>query len=304
MIAAVTRHRLRVLHRQRVVIVTASTLLVVTALAGVLGWSSHRTIVRVYDEAARLLASTGQPAPPNPFLLKPRLSALSNLVVYIPLVGALLALVLGHLALADDESAGLGRLVFSRAVRRAQVALGTVLAVGLVLAGVLLAGLVVSAAALLLVNGSVTADELARLGAFFALSWLYLLAFALVGMATVLLARTRALALLGAIGVWLVVTFAVPQLTSGLRPTQSLNPISEPVGTSQAFFRVTEHARPFSVVEQFKAASGVVLRTAPPEPVVSTLVRVLPLLVATALLLGLLVRLVGSHDWSRGAGDE
>lgn len=33
------------------------------SLEHVLGWSSEHTIVRVYDEAVKLLAPTGQPAP-------------------------------------------------------------------------------------------------------------------------------------------------------------------------------------------------------------------------------------------------
>lgn len=304
MIATVTTHQLRVLHRQRATAATTVTLLVVTVLAGVLGWSSHQTIGRVWDEAARLLASTGRPAPPNPFLLKPSLSALSNMVVYVPLVGALLALTLGHLSLADDQGNGLGRLVFSRSLRRSQFALGKALGVALVLAGVLVLSLVVSAVALVLVNGAVSSGELARLSLFYALAWVYLVAFGLVGMATVLVTRTRALALLTAIGAWLVVTFAVPQVTSGLDPTRSLHPLSEPVGTSQTFFAVTAHARPFSVVDQFKTASGVVLGTAPAEPVATTLLRVAPIAALAVAMLVLVVRLVEAHDWSRGVSDE
>ena len=304
MITTLTLHRLRVLWRQRATAAVAVTRLVVTALAGVLGWSSHQTIVRVYDEAARLLASSGQPAPPNPFLLKPTLSALANMVVYVPLVGALLAVVLGHLSLADDESNGLGRLLFSRSVSRTRFALGTVLSLAVVLAGVLVASLVVSVVALVIVNGGLSGGDLARLAVFSLLAWVYLVAFALVGMVTVLLTRTRALALLSAIGAWLVITFVVPQLTSGLRPTRSLHPLSEPVGTSQTFFAVTAHARPLSVIDQFKAASGVVLGTAPSEPVSTTLLRVLPVTVLACGLLALVVRLVLAHDWSRGASDE
>lgn len=303
MIAAVTTHQLRVLQRQRVAAAVVAVLVAVTALAGLLGWSSNRTIVRVFDEASRLLASTGQPAPPNPFLLKPTLSALSNMVVYVPLVGALLALVLGHVCLADDESSGLGRLVFSRRVSRTQFALGRILAVAVVLAVALVLSLVVSVLALVLVNGAISPGALGRLSLFYVLAWVYLLVFGLVGMVTVLVTRTRALALLIAIGVWLVLTFAVPQLTSGLRPTQSLNPLAEAVGTSQAFFEVTAHVRPVSVVEQFKAASGVVLGTAPGEPAGATLLRVLPVAVLACILLGVLVRLVRSHDWSRSASD-
>ena len=91
MITAIATQQIRGLVRQRVFVVLLVTLLLMTALAGILGWSSHRTIVGVYDEAVKLLASRGQPAPPNPFLLKPTLSLLSNMVVYIPFIGALLA---------------------------------------------------------------------------------------------------------------------------------------------------------------------------------------------------------------------
>jgi ABC-type transport system involved in multi-copper enzyme maturation permease subunit len=279
-------------------------LLVITALAGVLGWSSNHTIARVFDEAAKLLSGTGQPAPPNPFLLKPALSPLSNLVVYVPLIGALLALVLGHLSIVDDESNGLGRLLFSRQVTRTQYAFGKVLSSAAVLVVVLVGSLLVSVVSLLVVNGSVAVADLGRLAGFYALSWLYLMLFALVGMVTALITRTRSLGLLSAMGVWLVITFAVPQFTSGLRPTQSLNPITEPLGTSQRLFQITAHAQPYSVVEQYKAAAGVVLNTGAAESVGATIVRILPVAGLSFILLLATLRLIQRHDFSRSASHE
>ena len=208
-------------------------MLAVSAMAGVLGWSSAHTIVRVYDQAVTLLAPSGQPAPPNPFLLKPALSLLGNMVVYITLIGALLALVLGHLSLAEDKGNGVGRLVFSRHVSRTRYAMGKMLGCAAALTGLVAVCLLVSAAALLVVNHSLSAPDLGRLALFYALSWVYLMTFVLIGAVTVLATRSRSLALLAALAVWLVATFAVPQVTSGLRPTQSLNPVIEPVGTSQ-----------------------------------------------------------------------
>jgi len=107
-IALVARHQLVSLRRQRVLVATVVSLLAMTVLAGVIGWSSHNTIVRVYSDATQLLAADGQPAPPNPFDLKPTLSLLSNMSVYVPLIGALLALVIGHLAMVDDKTTGIG----------------------------------------------------------------------------------------------------------------------------------------------------------------------------------------------------
>lgn len=305
MIVTIAAHQVRVLRRQGIFLALLATLMIMTALAGVIGWSSHRTIVGVYDQAVLLLATEGKPAPPSPFALKPTLSLLSNMAIYIPLIGALLAIVLGHLSLIDDQITGVGRLIFTRALSRTEYVLGKMLGAAGVLAAILIVSVVLSAASLVVVNQAPpTVADIGRLVVFYALSWLYLMLFALVGMLTVLATRRRSLALLSALGVWLVLTFVVPQFTSGLRPTSSLNPISNPVSLSQPFFDLTARARPVSVSEQYKAASVQILQTENPEPVTVTAGRVLPIAVVTALLGLLTVGLVRRHDYSRSTADE
>jgi ABC-type transport system involved in multi-copper enzyme maturation permease subunit len=304
MIGTIASQQSLLLRRQHVALVGLITMLAVTAIAGVLGWSSHHTIVRVFDQAVRLQAAAGQPAPPNPFLLKPNLSLLSNMVVYIPLIGALLALVVGHLSMVDDQSKGMGRLLFTRQVTRTQYALGKVLAATRFLALTLVGCGVVSIVALLAVNRTLSPSDLGRLTGFYVLSWAYLAVFVLVGILTALLTRRRSLALLSAIGVWLVITFVVPQFTSGLRPTQSLNPLTEPAGTSQAFFRVTQHAQPLSIVEQYKTAAGNILGTSPTSPTTETVLTIVPTLIAGFGLLVLVLWRIQRHDYARSASDE
>jgi len=303
-IVTVASHQVLSLRRQRVFLAMLATLLAMTALAGVLGWSSHQTIGRVYDEAVKLLASTGKPAPPNPFLLKPTLSLLSNMVGYIPLIGALLALIVGHLSIVDDETNGTGRLVFSRQISRTSYVLGKIASAAVVLVVVLAASLLISVAALLIVNRTIAGADLGRLLSFYGLSWLYLMVFALIGMVTVLMTRRRSIALLSAMGAWLVITFVIPQFTSGLRPTQSLNPITDPASTSQTFFKITSKLRPYSVVEQYKQASGRILQTAPTESLGQTIQRVLPIAGLAIVLALLIIRLVQRHDFSRSANSE
>lgn len=305
MIAAIARQQIVALGRQRVFLAVLGILLAMTSLAGALGWLSHHTVVKAYDEAVQLLAAQGQPAPPDPLGLKPPLSLLSNLAVYIPLIGALMAIVVGHLSLADEQAEGIGRLIFSRPVSRTRFLLGKVLAVALVLAVILAASLVGSAASLVVVNGSIpAAGELARLTLFYGLSWLYLLFFALIGMATVLVTRRRSLGLLAALGLWMVLTFAVPQFTSGLRPTASLNPVTDPVSTFQPFFDATAHARPLSISEQYKDAAAEILETGTGEPWSDTSRRVLPLLVGLVGVGLLTGRLARRHDYSKGPSDD
>ena len=304
MIATVASHQVLSLRRQRVFLALLITLLTMTALAGALGWSSHQTIVRVYDEAVKLLAANGQPAPPNPFLLKPTLSLLSNMVVYIPLIGALLALIVGHLSIVDDKSNGTGRLVFSRQISRTSYVLGKITSAAGVFAVVLAASLLVSVAALFIINQTIAGADLARLVLFYGLSWLYLMVFVLIGMVTVLVTRQRSIALLTAMGAWLFITFVVPQFTSGLRPTQSLNPITDPASTSQTFFKITSKFRSCSIVEQYKEASGRILQTSSIESVGQTIQRILPIAGLAVMLVLLTIRLVQHHDFSRAANNE
>lgn len=305
MIATIAGQQVTSLRRQRTFLALIGLFVAMTALAGVVGWSSAQTINRVYDQAVILLAQSGKPAPPNPIGIKPTLSLLSNMTVYIPLVGALLTLVLGHLSIADDRTNGLGRLLFSRQLTRRQYLTGKVAGSALVLALALSASLLVSVVSLRVANGALPSGaDAARLFLFYGLSFLYLLVFLLIGMAAVLLTRKRSLALLSAMGVWLIVTFAIPQFTSGLRPTSSLNPISQPASSTSAFFRATASARPLSLSEQYKQSSADLLQTGPSEAASATVLHTLPLALSVVLLTGLTGVAVRRHDWSRSMAGE
>lgn len=303
MIPAIAGQQLRSLLRQRVVAVLVTAVVAMTAVAGLIGWSSHLTIERVYGEAVRLLAAGGRSAPPDPFARKPPLSLLSNIAVYLSLVGGLLALVLGHLSVADEQFDGVGRLVFCRRVSRWAYVQGKLVGVATILVVALGASLAVSSVSVVVVNGTFSGAQLARLVLFFSLSWLYLVVFALVGMAATLVSRRRSLGLLWGLGIWIVFTFALPQFTSGLRPVASLNPVTDPVSTSQTFFRITAHLRPASLNEQYKTASGSILQTAPTQPASQIGLRIVSILSAGLVLWFGVGWLVGGHDYSKVQGD-
>ncbi len=304
MIAIVARQQVRTLRRQHVLAVTMVTFVAMTAAAGAIGWSSHNTIVRVHDDATTLLAADGRPAPPNPFELVPPLAQLSNLAIYVPLIGSLVALIIGHLSIADDQETGIGRLIFSRRLRRSSYLAGKLHGTAAVIGVALAASWIVSIVSLTLTNGSLPGSgQLARLAAFEVASWLYLMVFVLIGITTALATSRRSLGLLSGIGVWLVITFALPQFTSGLRPTTSLNPVTDPVSTSQTFFQITANARPISISEQYRALSAYLLGTATGGTATEAWLRILPIVAALVLLTGAAWWLVARHDFSRGSTD-
>ena len=304
MIATVAVHQIESLWRRRVLVTLLGAIVGVNVLAGVLGWASRTTISGVFDESVKLLKSRGLGAPPNPFLLKPTLSLLSNEIIYVTMIGALVALVLGHMVVAEDETGGVGRIVFSRRITRLQFAVGKIVAVAAILGVGMLGCVGVSIAALVAVNrGFPSGGDIGRLFGFFGFSWVYLMLFALVGMVNLLVTKRRSLGLLTAMGTWLVITFVIPQFTSGLRPSQSLNPIVDSISASQAFFKITSKARPFSLSEQSKTVSGRILATSPSESFGHTIVRVLPIFGALVVLALMVARLINSHDYARGTDE-
>ena len=301
--AAIARQHLRLLSRSHTFLLMLVVLLGMTALSGFIGWSSHATILRVYDETVRTLTAAGKPVPPNPFAYKPRLSLLNNMIIYVPLIGALLAIVIGNLSITGDRRAGVTRVIFSRPVRRSSYFWGKVAGSAVAGAVIMTACLLLSVIGLTLINhGLPTAAELLRLTLFYTLSGLYLLLFALIGLVAALLTRSQSLGLFAAVAVWALITFATPQFTSGLRPVASLNPVTDPVAVSHSgFFRATSKAKPLAVNEQYKALSTRLLSQG--NDVVragsgKTAVQLAPIVFFVLLLGGWANRLIKRHDFS------
>lgn len=302
----IARHQLLTLTRQRTFILMLGVLLLMTALSGFIGWSSHATITRVYEETVRTLTAAGKPAPPNPFASQPRLTLLNNMIIYIPLIGALLAIVVGHISMMADRQAGVTRAIFSRPVARSSYFWGKLSASAIAIAVIMAACLVLSVVAVSLFNsGLPTGAEFLRLTLFYLLSGLYLMLFVLVGAITALLTRSQSMALFVAVAAWVLITFATPQFTSGLRPVASLNPVTDPVTTTNsAFFRATSKAKPISVGEQYKALSSRILTEGSAVAPVTTARQMAPIAIFTLLLAGGTSLLIRRHDFSEeGARD-
>jgi hypothetical protein len=96
----------------------------------------------------------------------------------------------------------------------------------------------------------------------------------------------------------------IPQFTSGLRPTASLNPVVDPVATTQRFFDVTAHFRSLSLSELYRSLSAAVLQTAPDsaEPVGAD--EIVPIGVILVLLVTMMAAFVNRLDLSEQRSHE
>jgi ABC-type transport system involved in multi-copper enzyme maturation permease subunit len=272
------------------------TVLMMVALFGVLvllsawlGWQATATVNRIYIDAAAFLAGAGKPVPTNPVLDTSPLILMRNMSIYVILIGALCAIVIGNRLVALDRKAGVLPLLASRPLARVGYANGKILALGQLVLGLMGGAALVGTATLLALPATViTAAQWGALAGFFALSALYMMVFGLIALAATALSRSESVGLLVPVTLWLAVTFILPALTLNLTPTAVLNPISAlAIPPDTGFFRATGWALgPFSLAESYGALSAGLLDY---RPAAWASRAVIPPLASLAIALGLAI---------------
>ena len=256
-IAVVARQELRFAMRERLAAALLIVFLGMAIVSSAIGWATHHTVNQIYNEALR---QTGR-AIQNPFASASPLENIKNTIVYIVLIGALLAIVLGARAAIRDRKSGVVDLIFSRPIKARSYVwaklLGTQVWIGVVLVVALLGSWI----GVWVVDGKpLGAGDTASLVAFFAIAWLFLLPFTVLGLVSGARARHESSALLIPILVWVAFVFVIPQLGTAQNPSSLLNPVPSNAPTADLLFKIN-HAilQPISFTEHFKHAGASLL---------------------------------------------
>jgi len=255
---AAVRQELLCAKRERLPQVLLVIFLAMVAVSCFIGWTTNHTVTNVYNEAVRQSITTAQ----NPFTGVSPLFYVRNTVIYIVLIGALLAIVLGVQSALRDRKAKVNDLLLSRPVRT-PVYLGAKLT-GLCLW--LLAILAVSAfinwlSISIIISHALSLQDSLRLLLFYIVAWLFLVPFVVLGLLSGLYARRETSALLVPIVIWSVLTFVIPQLGTAEHPVSLLNPVPARIVSHGFFFRVNQTVfGPLSLTEHFKHLSGTILK--------------------------------------------
>lgn len=269
----IARQSARYILRERTVALLSALFVMLVLVSAYLGWSATSTVNAIYSDAVTYLSAAGQPVPPNPVLAISPLSLLRNMSIYVSLIGALAAIVIGYQLIAMDRKSGVLPLLGSRPFARSAYAKGKVMALLSVLGGLMAVTAVISFGTfVLLPEFSLSLGGWGLLAAFFALSTSYMVLFGLMGLTTAALARSQSVALLLPMTVWLTVTFILPSLTANIHPTAAINPISALAAAPEsAFFQWSGSLiGPVSIAESFKYLSASVLEFLPPTYVVTS----------------------------------
>jgi len=224
-----------------------------------IGYSTDHTIINIYNTTALELKALHQPVPPIPLKQEP-LGIMKNMIIYIVLIGSLLAITIGHIIGINDRKAAVTRVLFAKPFSKFEFFLGKSIASLGVLFCAVFFSFIVSGVSLGLTHMFSIANLL-HIFEFYAVSFLYLGGFIYLGLFFAIKTDNSTKAILIPILIWIVVTFALPQMSLALYPTGSLNPVLPETNLINSPVLSTLHSfvYPFSISEQYKELSAKIL---------------------------------------------
>lgn len=247
---------IRSLRREKLAQALLVVFVAMVSLSSFIGWLTNRNVTGIY----RKVKDHGLTSAPNPFAHVAALYYLRNTVIYLVLVGALLAIVLGVASVIRDRKAHTLDLILVRPIHSRSYLLGKLIGIGLWLTMILGLVTVISWTSIAFIIGRpLTSADTGRLLLFFAMSLIFLLGFVLLGMICALYSSRETSALLLPIAIWSVITFVLPQLGTADHPVSLLNPVPAIANQGGAFSTLNSIFSPFSITEQFKKVSSRIL---------------------------------------------
>jgi len=264
-IEIISENELKALFKEKTFIILLILFILMTLFSTYIGWSSRNTVINVYNETVKEMSSKGiTEIPPNPFTGISDLSILKNMIVYIFLIGSLLALIVGNNAFIRDRRSGVLRIIFSRPLSRQKYIFGKITGILETLVLMVFVSFLISLFSIILVSDHFlsTAQVLKLLG-FYGISLVYLFIFAMTGLFFGISSESESLSLLIPVIIWVLITFVLPQITSVLVPTALLNPTNiQAAAPHSSFFHIIQVIiRPFSISESYKEISSILLET-------------------------------------------
>lgn len=245
---------LRAARRERLPQLILGVFIVLVAAASFIGWLTRVTVTSIYNEALR----QGVTNQPNPFLHASALDPVKNIVIYVALIGALLAIILGVQSTLRDRKAKVLDMVFSRPISKRHYVAAKFIGISAWLGIVMCAAAVFTWLSLWIIHGQPLALwPTGRLAVFFVISWLFLAPFTAIGMISGLASKRETSALLAPILLWVLLTFIVPQLGTAAEPISFLNPVPAQVASSGVFFQINHQIlQPISYIDHYKRLSA------------------------------------------------
>lgn len=176
-----------------------------------IGATTKSAELSAYNDIVAAAATTGAAIPVAPVIYP--LAILQNLVEYIIMIGAILAVFLGFDAFNGERQSGTLRLMLTKPVPRQEVVVGKLAGAGLIL-GALLAATLVFNIGLFIVTTGVTPGfaEVLRVILFLLFAFVYMMTFYMGALFMSIKVRESSYGFLLMMVAWIFISFVIPQL--------------------------------------------------------------------------------------------
>jgi ABC-2 type transport system permease protein len=233
-----------------------SVFLVLTSISSIIGWLTVRNVTKIYND----IVSQNLTTAPNPFTNVPSLYYMRDSVIYVVLIGSLMAIILGAQASLRDRKSNANELIKTRNVNLVHRILGQLSAIASIIVLLEIVSLLTSFILIWVIQKTpLNIGAIFSLLGYGAVSALLMVALAAIGFTFGTISKSEESSLLYPIVGWAVVTFTIPQIITSTHPVALLNPtpaISTGTGLAQS---VINGISPLAVMENFKAIANAIL---------------------------------------------
>jgi ABC-2 type transport system permease protein len=253
---AAFKHELLSSFRSKSPQLVVTVFLVLTSISSIIGWLTVRNVTKIYND----IVSQNLTTAPNPFTNVPSLYYMRDSVIYVVLIGSLMAIILGAQASLRDRKSNADVLIKTRNVNLVHRILGQLSAVGSIIILLEIIALLTSFISIWVIQKApLNIGAIFSLLGYGAVSAILMIAIAAIGFAFGSISKSEESSLLYPIVGWAVVTFTIPQIITSTHPVALLNPtpaVSTGTGLAQS---VINGISPLAVMENFKAIANAIL---------------------------------------------
>ena len=253
---AAFKHELLSSFRSKSPQLVVTVFLVLTSISSIIGWLTVRNVTKIYND----IVSQNLTTAPNPFINVPSLYYMRDSVIYVVLIGSLMAIILGAQASLRDRKSNANELIKTRNVNLVHRILGQLSAVGSIIILLEIIALLTSFISIWVIQKTpLNIGAISSLLGYGAISAILMIAIAAIGFAFGTISKSEESSFLYPIVGWAVVTFTIPQIITSTHPVALLNPtpaVSTGTGLAQS---VINGISPLAVMENFKAIANAIL---------------------------------------------
>ncbi|PKM90784.1 MAG: hypothetical protein CVU87_01035 [Firmicutes bacterium HGW-Firmicutes-12] len=252
-IMTLARKEVKTAFRDNIFLIIIGLFVLLSVISVYIGSSTKNAELQAYQDILHLLKSQGATSLPSPPAIYP-LSVLSNIVSYVSMIGAVVAIFLGFESFSGERNNGTLKLIAARPVYRDQIVTGKLLGGGMVIGVLLGIILIFNLALFVLVSGMTPGiNEIIRLLSFFLIAFIYMMGFYAATMYVSIKTNDSAFGFMLMMIIWLTISFVLPQLAESQRTfAYALNATAQTVTQVSSDTVASKMTELFSPAAQFQ----------------------------------------------------